>query len=330
MVAQTMIEKYVKKVPAYRQENEWKTFGFPLDRQKITHWHLLATDYVLEPMYQLLKEELQAQEVLHGDETTYNVLDVPKATTYYWVYTSGKSESYPIVLYQRELSRKHELPRKFLDRFTGYLHSDAYEAYEKIPDVKNVYCWAHVRRKFHDALGSQPQKYSAALTGELYCDLLFKEDKKLHQLPPEERQKERIRWIKPIVDEFFSWATDLCVLPKSKFGEAVDYLLKYEEKLRTFFEDGRLETSNNRAERAVKELVIGRRNWLFSKSEKGAQSSGIILSILRTAVENGLDPRKYLIYLFEKIPNLPSLTKTALAAYLPWNPEVQAHCLANY
>lgn len=330
MVAQTMIEKYVKKVPAYRQENEWKTFGFPLDRQKITHWHLLATDYILYPIYQLLKEEIQEQEVLYADETRYNVLDVEKATTYYWVYASGKSEKHPIVLYQHELSRKHELPRKFLDHFTGNLHSDAYEAYEKIPTVKNVYCWAHVRRKFHEAIGSQPKKYSTALTGERYCDLLFKEDKKLHQLSAEERQKERIQWIKPIVDEFFSWATELCVLPKSKLGEAVDYLLKYKEKLCTFLEDGRLETSNNRAERAVKELVIGRRNWLFSKSEKGAQSSGVILSILRTAVENGLDPRKYLIYLFEKIPNMPSLSKNALSAYLPWNPEVQVQCLADY
>lgn len=330
MVAQTIIEKYVKKVPAYRQENEWKTFGFPLDRQKITNWHLLATDYVLEPVYQLLKETLQEQEVLHADETTYTVLDVPKATTYYWLYTSGKSETHPIVLYQHELSRKHELPQKFLDRFTGYLHSDAYSAYGKISQVKNVYCWAHVRRKFHEAIGSQPQKYSTALMGEHYCDLLFKEEKKLRHLSPVERQKQRGKWIKPIVDEFFSWAANLHVLPRSKLGEAVGYLLKYKEGLCTFLTDGRLETTNNRAERAVKELVIGRKNWLFSKSEKGAQASGIILSILRTAVENGLDPRKYLVYLFEQIPNLPSVTKTALAAYLPWNQTVQADCRANY
>lgn len=116
----------------------------------------------------------------------------------------------------------------------------------------------------------------------------------------------------------------------TKLGEAVAYLLKYKEGLCTFLEDGRLETTNNRAEQAIKELVIGRKNWLFSKSEKGAQATGIILSILRTAVENGLDPRKYLIYLFEHIPNLPSLTKPALAAYLPWNQEVQKDCRANY
>lgn len=196
--------------------------------------------------------------------------------------------------------------------------------------IKNVYCWAHVRRKFHEAIGSQPKKYSTALLGERYCDLLFKEEKKLRHLDPVDRQKQRRQWIKPIVDEFFSWASNLCVLPRSKLGEAVAYLLKYKEGLCTFLEDGRLETTNNRAERAIKELVIGRKNWLFSKSEKGAQATGIILSILRTAIENGLDPRKYLIYLFENIPNLPSLTKPALAAYLPWNQEVQRMCQANY
>lgn len=330
IVAQTMIQKYVKKVPAYRQENEWKAFGFPLDRQKITHWHLLATDYILSPLYQLLKDTLQNQEVIHADETHYNVLDAPKATTYYWLYTSGKAESYPVVLYQHDLSRKYEVPQKFLTHFTGYLHSDAYAAYGKMSGIKNVYCWAHVRRKFHEAIGSQPKKYSTALLGERYCDLLFKEEKKLRHLDPTDRQKQRSQWIKPIVDEFFSWASNLCVLPRSKLGEAVAYLLKYKEGLCTFLEDGRLETTNNRAERAIKELVIGRKNWLFSKSEKGAQATGIILSILRTAIENGLDPRKYLIYLFEHIPNLPSLTKPALAAYLPWNQEVQRNCQTNY
>lgn len=309
-------------MPAYRQENEWKTFGFPLDRQKITHWYLLATDYVLSPLYQLLKETLQNQEVIHASETHYNVSDVPKATTYYWLYASGKAESYPIVLYQHELSRQHEIPQNFLTHFTGYLHSDVYAAYGKMSGIKNVYCWAHVRRKFHEAIGSQPKKYSTALLGERYCDLLFKEEKKLRHLDPTDRQKQRSQWIKPIVDEFFSLASNLCVLPRSKLGEAVAYLLKYKEGLCTFLEGGRLETTNNRAERAIKELVLGRKNWLFSKSEKGAQSTGIILSILRTAVENGLDPRKYLIYLFENIPNLPSLTKPALAAYLPWKHEV--------
>jgi len=330
MVAHTIMEKYGKKVPAYRQENEWKTFGLPLDRQKITNWHLLVSDYVLSPLYDLLKSELQTQEVLHADETTYNVLDVPKATTYYWLYASGKAEKRPIILYQHELSRKHELPQNFLGDFHGYLHSDAYSAYAKLPMVKNVYCWSHVRRKFHEAIGPQTKNFSTALTGEKYCDLIFKEERRLAHLLPEDRQLARVRWVKPIVEEFFTWAASVCILTKSKLGEAVAYSLRYKEGLCTFLEDGRLEATNNRAERGVKELVIGRKNWLFSKSERGAQAAGIILSILRTAVENKLDPRKYFIYLFEQVPNLPSLTPAALTAYLPWSEGVQTHCRAAY
>ncbi|WP_430748905.1 IS66 family transposase [Candidatus Enterococcus moelleringii] len=330
VVAHTIMEKYVKKVPAYRQENEWKSFGFPLDRQKVINWHLLSTDHVLAPIYKVLKQELQKQTVLHVDETPYRVIDAKNESTYYWVYLSGKSEKHPIVLYQHELSRKHELPQEFLKDFTGYLHSDGYKAYGKLPAVQNSYCWAHVRRKFHEAIGSQPAKYSHALVGEQYCDRLFKEEKKLAHLSPKEREKQRDLKIKPIVRAFFSWAADSHVLPNSKFGEAIKYALTYKEGLCTFLREGRVEISNNRAERAVKELVIGRKNWLFSKSEKGARSTGIILSIVRTALENELDPRKYLIYLFEKIPNLASQTPTALAAYLPWNPTVQAICGARY
>ncbi|MFR3734001.1 MAG: IS66 family transposase [Enterococcus sp.] len=102
---------------------------------------------------------------------------------------------------------------------------------------------AHVRRKFHEAIGSQPSKYSHALTGEKYCNLLFKEYKKLASLDAKERQKQRTLWIKPIVEEFFSWASNLCVLPNSKIGKAIEYALNYKEGLYTFLEDGRLEPS---------------------------------------------------------------------------------------
>lgn len=275
LVAQTMIEKYVKKVPAYRQENEWKTFGFPLDRQKIINWHLLATEYVLSPLYEVLKQEIQQQRVLHADETPYRVIDARNEHTHFWVYLSGKSEKYPIILYQHELSRKHELPQKFLKEFTGYLHSDGYTAYGKLQAVKNSYCWAHVRRKFHEAIGSQPSKYSHALIGETYCNLLFKEERKLAHLDAKERQKQRALWIKPIVEEFFSWATDLCVLPNSKIGKAIEYALNYKEGLCTFLEEGCLELSNNRAERAIKELVMGRKIGCFPKVNKEQNPQGL-------------------------------------------------------
>lgn len=124
-----------------------------------------------------MKQELHKQRILHADETPYRVIDARNEKTHFWVYLSGKTDRYPIILYQHKLSRKHELPQQFLKDFIGYLHSDVYTAYGKLQNVKNAYCWAHVRRKFHEAIGSQPSTYSHTLTGKKYCNLLFKEEK---------------------------------------------------------------------------------------------------------------------------------------------------------
>lgn len=116
-------------------------------------------------------------------------------------------------------------------------------------------------------------------------------------------------------------------LPKSKLGRAVEYALGHEVGLRAVLQDGRLELSNNRAERAVKELVMGRKNWLFSQIKRGAVATGILLSVLKTAEINHLDLRQYLNYLFEALPNLPVPGDlTVLQDYLPWSPKVQEIC----
>ncbi|MDR2834035.1 MAG: transposase [Streptococcaceae bacterium] len=167
---------------------------------------------------------------------------------------------------------------------------------------------------------------SYALVGKKYCDLLFKVDRQGNHLEPEERRVDRLKYVKPIMDEFYETITNWPVLAKSKLGEAVEYALNQKKRLYIFFEDGRLELSNNRAERAIKELVIGRKNWLFSKSFHGARASGIILSIIRTARVNNLNIRKYMTLLFEQIPNLPSLSIEFLEAYLPWDPKIQELC----
>ncbi|XUD47886.1 hypothetical protein IGJ74_000825 [Enterococcus sp. AZ009] len=132
--------------------------------------------------------------------------------------------------------------------------------------------------------------------------------------------------LQPVMTEFFNWCESFASLPKSQLGKAVRYAVKHKEGLQLVLFDGRLELSNNRAERAIKELVIGRKNWLFSKSLKGTRSAGIILSIIQTAVANGLNIRKYLNHLFTEIPNLSSMTPEVLRAYLPWNQQIQEIC----
>lgn len=133
--------------------------------------------------------------------------------------------------------------------------------------------------------------------------------------------------MKPIMDEFFDWCRENNVLPASKLGRAIEYSLKYETTVRTILEDGNLVLSNNLAERVIKSLVMGRKNWLFSQSFEGAQSSAIIMTLLETAKRNGLDPEKYMNYLLTHLPNEPILeNKVVLEAYLPWNKIVQENC----
>ncbi len=129
------------------------------------------------------------------------------------------------------------------------------------------------------------------------------------------------------MDEFFDWCREQAVLPGSKLGRAIDYSLKYEEIFKTVLTDGRLVLSNNLAERAIKSLVMGRKNWLFSQSFEGAKSTAIIMSLLETAKRHDLNTEKYMTYLLEHLPSEESLAnKDVLEAYLPWAESIQNNC----
>lgn len=163
--------------------------------------------------------------------------------------------------------------------------------------------------------------------GLAYCDQMFSLEASWAELPSAERLCKRKERLAPLMTTFFDWCRNQSVLPGSKLGRAITYALKYEETFKTVLTDGSLVLSNNLAERAIKGLVMGRKNWLFSQSFEGAKSSAIILSLLETAKRNGLDSEKYLTYLLEKLPNEESFAKkAALEAYLPWSETVQADC----
>ena len=158
---------------------------------------------------------------------------------------------------------------------------------------------------------------------------MFTLERSWENLSSEERHQKRQEKLKPLFDEFFKWCrtNQPLVLPGSKLGKAIAYALNHEDTFKNVLLDGRLVLSNNLAERAIKTLVIGRKNWLFSQSFEGAQSSAIILSLIETAKRNNLDPEKYIEYLLDQLPNEENLTdKETLLAYLPWEKEVQEQC----
>jgi len=311
-VAHIMTQKFVLGTPLYRQEQDWNRNGIMLSRQTMSNWLLRTSEDWLEPIYDALKELLCRQNVLHADETTLQVLREPgKAAqnkSYMWLYRTGSDAQNPIVLFEYQPDRKAVRPAEFLKDFEGYLHADGYDGYHKLPErITVIGCWAHARRKFDEALKSLPVKdreESNPSIGKRYCDKLFKFEKTFGGLLHDERYKLRLKHSKPVMDEFYAWARALDPVPKSGIGKAVHYLLSQRKYLERFLLDGRLEISNNRAERSIKPFVIGRKNFLFANTPRGARASAVMYSIIETAKENGLNPYAYLTYIFKYAPNM--------------------------
>jgi len=185
-----------------------------------------------------------------------------------------------------------------------------------------------MRRKFDEALKVLPEKDregSGAMAGKRYCDQLFRHEREFADVESSERLQKRMEFSKPLIDEFFGWAHSqtLKALPKSLLGQAVNYALSQRAYLERFLLDGRLEISNNRAERSIKSFVIGRKNWLFSNTPNGANASSVIYSIIETAKENLLKPFDYLVFLLQNIPNA---TTGRLDDFLPWSDKIPVAC----
>ena len=218
--------------------------------------------------------------------------------------------------------------------------TDGYAGYHKLtenPESENggitlVGCWAHARRKYDEALKAVGAKNAAAAVtiyqGREYCNQLFKIEEEIKSFPPEERTKLREKKARPVMEAYFAWAerNEPTVLPKSKLGEALGYSLKQRRHLGNYLLDGRLEISNNRAERSIKPFVSGRKNWLFSNTPKGADASAVIYSLIETAKEKDLNPFSYLQYLFEQLPNVDIQNPEILKKYLPWSKELPQIC----
>lgn len=223
-----------------------------------------------------------------------------------WLYrTSGDAEQ-PIVLYEYQPDRKAKHPEIFLQGFRGYLHADGYEGYHKLPDrITVVGCWAHLRRKFDEALKVLPEaarENSFALVGKRFCDRLFAYEHNFADLSPEKRQEERMKTSRPEMEAFFAWVDSCNAVPKSPVGKALYYARSQRKYLERYLLDGRLEISNNRAERSIKPFVIGRKNFLFANTPRGAKASAVLYSLVETAKESCIDPCTYLTQVFRLAP----------------------------
>ncbi|MFL2101603.1 IS66 family transposase [Mycobacteroides abscessus] len=331
-VAWLMHQKFELSVPFYRQEKEWENYGIALSRATMANWVIKASNQWLKPIFDLLHQQLLHSRAIHVDETTMQVLKEPgkKATTksYMWLYQSSKDSPEQIALYQYKPTRAGENARKFLEGYRGFMHCDGYEGYNKVTEVTRVGCWAHLRRKFNDGIPKNAmQNKSQSEIGKDFCDQLFKVEREIAFLSPEERFIQRKEKATPILNKFWNWVEHTNALKSSILGKALQYAKNQKPYLMNYLKDGECQLSNNLAERSIRPFVVGRKVWNFSTSTKGATASGVVYSIIQTAKVNGLSPYKYLQYLFEELPTTPFKEEPELLQnLLPWSKEVQESC----
>ena len=284
LLAHVAVSKYADGLPLYRQETMFRRLGIDLPRASLANW-MVKTGELVQPLVNLLRDDLLASGFLQCDETRYQVLKEPgKAATsqsYLWVQRSED-----VVLYDYDASRSAEVPKRLLAGFEGFLQTDGYEGYGAIgrePGITHVGCWAHARRKFDEALKAQKSstkkkrsaKESRALQGLGFIQKLYKIERQIQQKPPDEVYRIRQERSRPVMEKLRAWLTESIprVPPQSLTGKALAYLDGQWPKLIRVLEDGRLPLDTNRVENAIRPFVVGRKNWLFADTVRGAQAS---------------------------------------------------------
>ncbi|MEZ9292415.1 IS66 family transposase [Vibrio lentus] len=282
LLANIILGKYQYAMPLYRQESLFTQSGIELSRTTMARCVIQVSEK-FAPLYAALKEHLLQQVVVQADETPLNVLKEDKQC-YMWLYCSGADSpgaALPnviyIALYDYQNSRARACPVAFLGDYSGYLQTDGYGAYDGFHQVTNVGCLAYARRKFMDAKKLQGKS--------------GKVDKAL---------------AKPILDELYEWMTTQQVIESSSLGKAIKYT--------RYIDDGHLSIDNNRAERVIKPLVIGKKNWLLSATQNGADASAMLYSIVETAKANGLILYDYMVKCMKELAK----AEPDIDALLPW------------
>ena len=334
LLAHIAISKYQDSVPLHRQEAGLSRSGVDIPRNTLASW-MIRSGELIQPIINLFEDKLLAYPVMHCDETTVQVLNEPDKhahqTSYMWVRAGGPTAQ-PIRLFHYADSRKGEVANQLFADYQGYLQTDDYAGYNAAVNQGNITqlgCWAHARRKFIDAqkvIASKTKKAGKADIAINLISKLYAIEKRIRELSAEEKQTIRQQEAIPILDKLRQWLdkTLHTTLPKGLLGKALSYLDKNWAKLTLYTEDGRLSIDNNPAENAIRPFVIGRKNWLFSASVRGAKSSANLYSLIETAKINGQEPYAYLHHVFKELPKAISVEE--IEALLPWN--VNKHTIA--
>jgi len=317
--------KFQLGLPYFREEKLFRQSHVQLNRTTMANLMNTCSDRLVA-LWLLMKDELLSQASIHADETTIQVLKEelrsPETKSFMWLYCSAVNAAKPVILFEYQETRAGCHPRDFLAGFTGHLQTDGYGAYDLVKGVTRLGCMAHMRRGFDKALDAipkdkRPQSRAAWMIDKIAS--LYKVEKDFTKATPEERKQARQQFSLPVMNDIKAWLDQhkKTVLPKCLLGKAIIYALNQWDSLLVYLSHGWLAIDNNIAERAIKDLVLGRKAWLFADQPEGADTIATMHSVVQTAVANGLDPYRYLCHVFEIMPTLK--TKEELKQLLPWN-----------
>lgn len=325
LISHVIVSKYVDHMPIYRQCQQAAREGIELSESTVGDV-VGGAHQLLRPLMNALERYVFSAAKLHADDTPVGVLAPGNGKTKQgrlWVYArddrpAGETAA-PAVWFRYSADRKGIHPQAHLKHYEGVLQADAYAGYNPIyasGRVLEAACWAHARRKFYDIHAAQPTPittYVLAQIGELY-----KIEAGIRGSPPERRREVRLQYSKPIVEALYSWLNEQrsMLSRKSVTAEAIGYAMNQWQALTRYLEDGRIEIDNNAAERALRTVALGRKNYLFLGSDAGGERAATMYSLLGTVKLNGMNPETYLRHVLSVIADYPVNRVDEL---LPWN-----------
>jgi transposase len=307
LLSQIMVDKFVDHLPIYRQVQRFSREKINIPANTIDGWQSKIST-LLEPLYDVLKKLVLKQGYLQVDETPIRVLDRNLKERchhgYYWVYYSPIQKA---VIYDYRPGRGREGPKEMLINFKGYLQSDGYSVYDWFGEKENIEllnCWAHTRRNFEKAIDYDKSNASFAMT-EIQKLYDIERKARINKLTPQQRHELRLEEALPVLNNFGKWLADKLKteLPKTPIGKAVQYAVSRWDNLMTYLYDGFLEIDNNFVENAIRPNALGRKNYLFAGSHKGAERAAMFYSFFGTCAKNNINPYEWLKKVLEIIPD---------------------------
>ncbi|QVL54791.1 MAG: IS66 family transposase [Simkaniaceae bacterium] len=312
LLAHVITMKFGDHLPLYRIQEILERDGIKISRQTLSHWVLHVGENLI-PLYEAMKKHILSHPSIFVDESPIGLLVKGKKKvhqSYMWVYVGGKGLDPPYRLFEFCLNRSYHHPLKMLEGYEGRLHSDKYGAYEELAKKEKVTwcpCWAHIRRYFLEAKGGDQEFCSYVLRKIRYLYMLERVAKSRSNT---ERLKIRKEKEEPIINDLIDRVKNKLIkgkhLPKSKYQKALVYFSRLIPYLKNYLSDPEAQIDNNVAERAIRPLAIGRKNWLFVGSEKGGKATATLLSLVQTCRNLKINPREYLDDILRRVMSHPS------------------------